>query len=99
MQHVYVEYRDGIVGNGSRIALFFYDPKDPASVSLEAAIKAVKMSRGLGIDIYRVMFDPDSVLSKAYDVVRAHTIVVIDGSGSFVQSLSAATNEQLEQLE
>lgn len=91
----YLDLKDGVIGGGKTVVLFFHAPLSPKSESDDKMLRVWYMGTDRPeLSVYKVDFNSSADLRKQYNVKEDHTYVKIDPRGRMLQSLfSPSANE------
>lgn len=94
----YLAYANGIIGNGEKAVLFFFNPKNTSSVDFDTAIKSIYRSSSPSLQTYRVDFSAESTVAKKLNVSQENTLVLIDRDGSVLKTVTITTKSDIESM-
>jgi hypothetical protein len=91
-------YRDGLIGRGDKIALYFFAGWFPFCFRNERMVKEwYESDEEFPINTYRIEFDSPAhdTLKVRFGVTDPDTWVVVDGSGKYYRRLQGANPTQV----
>lgn len=94
----YIEYSDGVIGNGETSVLFFHATWCPACKKNNGLLDTWYSSEQFSRSVYKIDFDTATELRKQYGVTGQDTFVLIDGSGNEIERVSFPSQSALRGL-
>lgn len=84
----YIDYKQGVIGGGKAVVLFFYSPLSPKSESDDKMLRVWYMGDDRPeLSVYKVDFATAEDLKQRYKVLEDHTYVKIDPRGKMLSRL------------
>ena len=78
----YVEYKEGVIGNGTSSVLFFYASWCPSCKANDELLTSWYNFEEFSRSVHKVDYDTYSELKKRYGVTGQDTFFLIDGGGN-----------------
>lgn len=94
----YSNYHTNVIGKGEPVLLFFKAAWDPADRTLESDIEKYYARNSYDISTYRIDFDTAFSLREKFSVDYQHTVVLVDGAGNIVRSITSPSSAELQSL-
>lgn len=95
---VYMDYTDGVIGNGQTSILFFHAAWCPDCKKADTDLTEIYKAGGATVATYKVDYDSQTELKQRYGITNQHTFVVISGEGDPIKVITGPTVEQLKAL-
>ncbi|MBP9773274.1 MAG: thioredoxin family protein [Candidatus Peribacteraceae bacterium] len=91
----YLDYADGVIGNGQTSILFFKANWCPSCKAADKYLTQLYGSQDVPQTVYKVDYDTQKELKQRYGIVYQHTFVFIDGTGKALKTILGPTNDEL----
>lgn len=91
----YLEYRDGVIGNGQRSVLYFNAAWCPVCRSQDGELTRWYASQEFPLTTYKVDYDDNVALRTRYGVTYQHTFVLIDEQGNAIRTKQGPNDAEL----
>lgn len=94
----YMEYYDGLVGNGRESVLFFHARSCPSCRANHIKLDSWYKNKVYSRSVYKLDYDTQTDLRAAFEVVAPDTFVLIDGNGNVLDQVTLPSEDQLEDI-
>jgi thiol-disulfide isomerase/thioredoxin len=92
----YVDYAEGVVGNGETSMLFFYASWCGYCQAKDVLLSEIYSEEAIpNVTTYKVDFDTEEALKAQYGVAMQDTFILIDGEGNVIEEIPGASEEDI----
>lgn len=91
-------YREGVVGQGEKVVLFFHAAWCPYCIQNDARLEKFYAEAEVPLSTYRIDFDTADALKQKYSVGKQDTFLLLDESGQELKRISFPSEQDLKRL-